>query len=132
MGPAPDAVPTLPADTSTSYTTPATSTAAASTSSTPGGTPWYASLATAVGAVLPGITSDVNTSKVLNAQLQLAKSGKPPLTDAEISSLQTSPGYAVNFGLTGSTQYAMLAVAIGLGALLIIPRLMGRPLGSKK
>ena len=61
-------------------------------------------------------------SKVLDLQLQRAKAGLPPL---DINSESFGVGPSVSVGLSPSTKRLLMWGGIGLGAVILLPRLIG-------
>lgn len=61
--------------------------------------------------------------KVLDLQLQRAKQGLPPL---DINSESFGVGPSVSVGLSPSTKQLLMWGGIGLGAVILLPRLLAR------
>ena len=74
-----------------------------------------------IKAAVPAFLTISNDQKILNAQLDRAAKGLPPLN---LSSYTANTG--LQFGLNASTQNTVLMVAAGLGAIFLLSKVLGR------
>jgi len=113
-----------PVDISGALTTPSFDLTTASAPTSSGSTGWANTLSSLIGdatQVAGAVENITTTNKVVNAQLQQAQAGKPPLNLSSYG-LSTTPGF--NLGLSGSTQSTFLMLGAGVLGVILLTSLM--------